>query len=161
MKRSQVFRGRGESVAQARRFAREALSDLSEETRETVELLVSELATNCVRHARSDFEITLQLARGKVRVEARDSGTGQPTPRTPEPSEPSGRGLLIIEAMSERWGVIAGAGGKTVWFEVPAALSAEPPSRRAARPGLLKRVFRGLRLCAADGLRFQELTATP
>ncbi|MBA3808923.1 MAG: ATP-binding protein [Solirubrobacterales bacterium] len=153
MKRTQAFRGRGESVAEARRFAREALTDVSEETRDAVELMVSELATNCVRHARSDFRITLELARGTVRVEARDSGQGQPTPRSPEPSEPSGRGRLIVEAMSERWGVIAGAGGKTVWFEVPTALSAEPASRERARQGLLKRVLGGLRLCAADGLR--------
>jgi anti-sigma regulatory factor (Ser/Thr protein kinase) len=105
-------------VHAARLFARAALGKQSRETLDAVELMVSELATNCVQHANSEFEITIDISNPDIRIEARDSGQGRPLPRSPGPSEPTGRGLRIVEAMSDEWGVVPSASGKTVWFKI-------------------------------------------
>jgi anti-sigma regulatory factor (Ser/Thr protein kinase) len=105
-------------VGAARRFARTALAKQSSETLDAIELMVSELATNCVQHAHSDFEIAIEVTRPRIRIEARDAGAGRPAPRSPAPSEPTGRGLRIVEAMSDDWGVVRSSHGKTVWFTI-------------------------------------------
>jgi anti-sigma regulatory factor (Ser/Thr protein kinase)/dienelactone hydrolase len=123
MMRARRFPGKGESVTAARRFVRDVLRGQPDERIEVVELMTSELATNCVRHARTGFELAIELDAGYVRVEARDTGQGRPKLRSPAPSEPTGRGLRIVEALCDSWGVTPGASGKTVWFTVS---SAEP-----------------------------------
>jgi anti-sigma regulatory factor (Ser/Thr protein kinase) len=112
---SRRFRCQPESVAAVRRFVRDVLSDQPREIVDAAELMACELATNCVRHAHTDFELTI-YAQGEIRVEVRDTNDGQPVPRSPAPVEPSGRGLLIVEAMSDTWGVTPSPTGKTVWF---------------------------------------------
>jgi len=79
--------------------------------------MASELATNCVEHAHSDFELVVQ-SQQQVRVEVRDAHPGEPKLRSPTTSEPKGRGLQIVEAMSDDWGVIRSPAGKTVWFAI-------------------------------------------
>ena len=105
------------SVAEARRFVLGALSDVPVESREVIAVMVSELATNALRHAETPFSVRVEQAPGTVRVEVADGGEGRPAVRSPEPSEPSGRGLRIVESLSDTWGVTAASGaGKTVWF---------------------------------------------
>src|SRR3954452_16754211 len=65
---------------------------------DAVELMVSELATNSVKHAHSDFKVSIKDSGGEIRVEVRDTGRGQPVLRFPAPTEPSGRRLRIVEA---------------------------------------------------------------
>jgi anti-sigma regulatory factor (Ser/Thr protein kinase) len=113
------FRNRPESVPAARRFVRSVLSEQSADTLDAVELMASELATNCVNHAQTCFEFTIEEAKRQIRVEVRDTGPGRPEPRSPTPSERTGRGLRIVEAMSETWGIELSPSGKTVWFTVP------------------------------------------
>ena len=121
MKERRAFPCRRQAVGQARRFARETLRDEPAATLEAVELMVSELATNCVQHAQSDFEITIERSAETIRVEASDDGSGgHPTRRSPSPREPTGRGLLVVEALSEAWGVDTRSEGKTVWFSLGA-----------------------------------------
>jgi anti-sigma regulatory factor (Ser/Thr protein kinase) len=115
------FEDETSSPAAARRFVREllvswGLPDLTE----TVELLVSEVVTNVVRHARTDGSIVVTRSPSGVRVEVSDSAGGEPTPLSPEPRQPSGRGLAIVDAMATRWGVATApdGSGKAVWFEV-------------------------------------------
>jgi anti-sigma regulatory factor (Ser/Thr protein kinase) len=103
-------------VAGARHFVRDILSDQPRETVEAAELMTSELATNSVRHARSDFELAVQRSRDEIRVEVSDHGRGQPVPRAPSPRERSGRGLQIVEGLAEDWGVTPSPDGKLVWF---------------------------------------------
>ncbi len=130
------FRCQPESVAAARRFVRDVLSDQDREIVDAAELMACELATNCVRHAHTDFELAIH-ARGEIRVEVRDTNHGQPVPGSPAPVEPSGRGLLIVEAMSDAWGVTPSSTGKTVWFALrprattEAAKTAASPKRKA------------------------------
>jgi anti-sigma regulatory factor (Ser/Thr protein kinase) len=119
VKDSRTFPHEVQSVPAARRFATSVLRDASTEILEAVELMVSELATNCIRHTNSGFDLTIIRSGDKIRVEATDHAGGTPTMRSPEPTDPSGRGLKIIDMLSAGWGVQSESGaGKTVWFTI-------------------------------------------
>jgi anti-sigma regulatory factor (Ser/Thr protein kinase) len=122
MRRMRTFPAIPQSVHAARRFAVDTLSGSPASTLEAVELMVSELATNCIRHERASFHMTILGSTREIRVEVTDSGSGTPTMRSPGPDEPSGRGLQIVDMLSETWGVeLEQPSGKTVWFTMPAA----------------------------------------
>jgi anti-sigma regulatory factor (Ser/Thr protein kinase) len=116
-----------ESVPKARHFAQRVLSGLPEEIVSTVALMVSELATNAVQHAATDFEVAIEQVDGEIRVEVSDNGGGQATRRSPAPSESSGRGLQLVEVMADQWGVRVAPRntGKTVWFQLVATTESE------------------------------------
>lgn len=127
MMNSRTFPHEPQSVPAARRFATSVLRDAPADVLEAVELMVSELATNCIRHTDSGFVLTITRGGGDIRVEATDHAGGTPIMRSPKPTDPSGRGLKIIDMLSAGWGVrsAAGAGsGKTVWFTVRDSTSA-------------------------------------
>src|SRR6202012_1361029 len=120
------------SAHAARGFATDALAGSPASMVEAVELMVSELATNCIRHERTSFHITILGSSQEIRVEVTDSGTGTPTMRSPGPDEPSGRGLQIVDMLSDSWGVDPeDPAGKTVWFTMPAAVAIEAGSEDA------------------------------
>lgn len=87
---------------------------------ETGELLVSELVGNAVRHtgARS-FGLRMSRRRGWVRIEVRDPSRALPclVPIVRDLDE-SGRGLLLVDRLADRWGVDLLPRGKTTWFEL-------------------------------------------
>ena len=114
------FASRSASVGAARRFTTEALAHVSPEVVDAAALMVSELATNALVHAAADFEVTIDVADASVSVEVTDAGGGFPTLRWPETSDLHGRGLHIVEELSDRWGTRAGSdgSGKTVWFTI-------------------------------------------
>ncbi len=116
MKKARRFHCQPESVAGARHFVRDVLSEEPRETVEAAELMTSELATNSVRHARSDFELAIHLSRDEIRVEVSDHGQGQPVPRFPTTQDQSGRGLQIVQELAEDWGFSPSPNGKLVWF---------------------------------------------
>lgn len=119
MRRMRTFPAVAQSVPAARRFAVGALADTPASTLEAVELMVSELATNCIRHEHSSFDISIRRTASEIRIEVTDTGAGTPTMRSPGPHEPSGRGLQIVDMLSEQWGVVPRTpSGKTVWFTV-------------------------------------------
>jgi hypothetical protein len=105
------------SATRARALVRCCLSDASPELRAKAELIVSELATNAIRHARTPFLVRL-LGRATVRVEVADGRRDPPVPRRPIGGEADGRGLVIVEAEADRWGFDQFAGGKVVWAEL-------------------------------------------
>lgn len=104
------------SIPQARRFVDEALPGSC--SADDVTLLVSELASNAVRHARSPFTVAVGCDAAIVRVEVTDDSPLLPVPQRPPVEAVTGRGLMIVEALSRRWGVEPTGSGKTVWFEV-------------------------------------------
>jgi anti-sigma regulatory factor (Ser/Thr protein kinase) len=114
---TRTFACRPAAVSAARELVRSTLDGHDAELIDAAELMISELASNCVRHAQTDFEVRIS-ARDEVRIEVRDSGEGAPRVLSPTPREPTGRGLRIVAAMSRRWGVIAEPKGKVVWFTV-------------------------------------------
>jgi anti-sigma regulatory factor (Ser/Thr protein kinase) len=133
MRQARRFHCQAESVAGARHFVRDLLSDQPREIVEAAELMTSELSTNCVRHARSDFELAIHLSRDEIRVEVSDRGRGQPVLRSPTPQEQSGRGLRIVQELSAAWGIIPSPNGKLVWFTLPLRMHAgEHKSRSTA-----------------------------
>ncbi len=128
MKNTRSFPHEPQSVPAARRFAISVLGGSAPETLEAIELMVSELATNCIRHTDSGFELTIIRSGQDIRIEASDQAGGTPTMRSPKPTDASGRGLKIIDMLSLRWGVRSeGSSGKTVWFTI--ADRAPAPSR--------------------------------
>lgn len=112
-------------VAVARRFARAALDEWGI-VAEDIPLLVSELATNAVLHARSDFQIRIIAYEERVRVEVTDHNTRLPAFTVVPEDAYSGRGLMLVQASAAAWGVEAHSDeGKTIWFEVPATANHE------------------------------------
>jgi anti-sigma regulatory factor (Ser/Thr protein kinase) len=121
MKEARSFPHAVTSVSQARRYVTAALDDVPADVMDSIALMVSELATNACKHAATDFVVSVEQADGRIRVEVTDGGSGEPVARTPSTSELSGRGLQIVQALSDDWGVIPAEGsGKTVWFSVTA-----------------------------------------
>jgi anti-sigma regulatory factor (Ser/Thr protein kinase) len=92
----------------------DALAHLEPELVADLELMVSELATNSVRHAMSGFEVRVVEEEEQVCVAVTDHGDGTPVPRHPTAADPTGRGLLIVERLAERWAIEVPPDGKTV-----------------------------------------------
>jgi len=108
------------SVGHARRFCSATLEGwgVAGELIDTCVLLVSELATNAVLHARTPFTVTIER-RPALRVEVHDEDPRLPHPRDYGPEASSGRGLHLVEALAQSSGTVThAAGGKSVWFEL-------------------------------------------
>ncbi len=119
MNATRSFPAARHSVTAARRFAWRTLDGTPHEVREAVELMISELATNCIRHVQASFELSIHRTPEEIRVEVSDPGSGTPAMRFPGPNDPTGRGLRIVDMLSDEWGVRpASPAGKTVWFRV-------------------------------------------
>ena len=88
---------------------------------QVIELLTGELVANAVVHgpAGGRLEVRLDVTTTMVRVAVSDAGDGVPVAGRPQPTDPGGRGLALVEALAADWGTApVAAGGKTVWFEV-------------------------------------------
>lgn len=110
------------SAYHLRRIARLLLKEWQlEELTDKVELALTELVTNVYRHT-GDRHCTIVFTapHGAVRVEVTDTSPQLPTLHTDfNPNTLSGRGLLLLDAVADKWDVIhpTEEGGKTVWFE--------------------------------------------
>ncbi|MFG2679627.1 SpoIIE family protein phosphatase [Streptomyces sp. NPDC048392] len=130
------------SVAAARRFALAALDGTASDLADTVQLLVSELVTNVVLHARTEVEVSVARLDGRVRVEVGDRRPGRGlVPRHCSPYAGTGQGLALVERLASRYGADSGDGGKTVWFELWPDGPPPPPSgwETAGPPGTAER----------------------
>ncbi|MFI1731805.1 ATP-binding protein [Streptomyces acidicola] len=90
------------------------------ELADAAELALTELVTNVVRHVPGRrCGICFLLLPGAVRVEVSDSCPRLPVPGSGNVLSDSGRGLLLVEAVTDRWGVTPrpDGSGKIVWFE--------------------------------------------
>jgi anti-sigma regulatory factor (Ser/Thr protein kinase) len=87
------------------------------------ELVASELTANAVLHAQAGdcdcFDVRLMPGNERLRIEVADAGSSLPHQKAPASSAETGRGLLLVEALCGRWGVVRETpGGKTVWAEL-------------------------------------------
>ncbi|MFD4633037.1 ATP-binding protein [Streptomyces sp. NPDC058284] len=123
--RERFYRRERRSVPAARAFTAAALADwgIRGERADDITLCVSELTTNALLHGvppGRGFRLSLRLDRGGdvLRVEVHDSGGGRPELDLREGGDAeSGRGLLLVAALADRWGVVARQPGKVVWCE--------------------------------------------
>ena len=117
------FDGGDRAPSLARHAVRERLDgELDEDAAYDIHVVVSELVANAVRHGGAhgpdSVTVSLTLEPDRVRVEVEDPGPGFEPPARPEPRESGGgRGLVLLERMTSRWGV-SREGASRVWFEV-------------------------------------------
>ncbi|MEV0778916.1 ATP-binding protein [Streptomyces sp. NPDC050428] len=94
---------------------------------------VTELLTNVHRHAQPDKTCTvdIKLLLDRLTVAVHDHDPRLPTVKEADPLDMCGRGLALIQAVSESWGVRPeGDAGKVIWFTLPAPSTAAPPRHR-------------------------------
>jgi anti-sigma regulatory factor (Ser/Thr protein kinase) len=116
------------SAARARQFVEQTLGAWEcDDFLDASRLLVSELVTNAVLHARTELDLVVRAIRTGIRVEVRDHDPAEPVLRHYEDEAMTGRGLALVAELATRWGVDRHPDGKAVWFE----LDERPRQRRA------------------------------
>lgn len=118
------------SVGAARRFVRQVLLDGGlEDAVDVTTLLVSELATNAVLHARTDFAVEVSADREGVRVEVLDGSDVPAQHRQNSNAAATGRGVAMVDRLASSWGSYPASArsgfAKGVWFTVPLAGAAD------------------------------------
>jgi anti-sigma regulatory factor (Ser/Thr protein kinase) len=122
------------SARQARRFVSETLILWGDDPLvESAALLVSELVTNAVIHARSEVGLVVSHAgaHATVRIEVRDSSGRAVRMGSFETDTTSGRGVALVDALAARWGIVNESCGKLVWFELDKDLGTHLENRQA------------------------------
>ncbi len=116
-----VAPGDPEALTGARHMIRAAVRAWGAgERADEVELVADELITNALMHTEGSAIVTLRVLTGserRLRVEVEDSSSALPRRREAGESGVSGRGLLLVELLTDVWGVEARGGGKAVWCE--------------------------------------------
>jgi CheY-like chemotaxis protein/anti-sigma regulatory factor (Ser/Thr protein kinase) len=107
------------TVPLAREFVRRWLHDSgADHVFDEASLIVTELATNAVLHASSPYEVRLSRSDGVVRIEVADGDPGTPEPQPFSAVAESGRGVVIVSAISAAWGIETQPNGKVTWAEL-------------------------------------------
>lgn len=138
------------SVGVARRFTVDTLRRWGRDDLTTTgALLVTELVTNAILHARTMVQLCLELRDEIIRVEVRDGSSIRPALRDHGLHATTGRGLNLVSRLAAAWGVDVGGSGKTVWahlaedaadessehlFAVPDLSAPDPDEPEADRP---------------------------
>jgi anti-sigma regulatory factor (Ser/Thr protein kinase) len=131
-----------DAVMHARRFTARTLRRWKvEDVADEVLLVVSELVTNALVHTQGAVRVDLTLRGDRVRVCVIDSSPRAPAkPVIVDWESTGGRGLLLVEAVSEAFGSMPVAGGKQVWSEIvvpqgePAPADSPPRTERGGPP---------------------------
>ncbi|WRZ47679.1 ATP-binding protein [Streptomyces sp. NBC_01314] len=113
------------AVPEARRALRELLRQWGRPGRsEIAELLTSELVTNALIHTDHDAVLTATVSPCGLHVEVRDFVGRRPKPRVPNADDSThGRGLFLVQALADAWGVRTHGVGKSVWFDLDGGLT--------------------------------------
>ena len=120
MDRKEQFAPEAANVRAARVMVREAL--FSTDDAQVAAVLTSELSANAVDHARTPFTVGVSRdEQGALTVEVHDHSPELPALLPLDPRALRGRGLHLVDALAEEWGVtMIHDDGKTVWFRLPA-----------------------------------------
>jgi anti-sigma regulatory factor (Ser/Thr protein kinase) len=111
---------RPESVGDARSFLRKRFCpEHDARVVESAVLLVSELVTNTVRYGSPPVAVEIDCDQTHtLQVRVSDASPELPVPSQSGPDDERGRGLAIVDFLSDDWGVDPAEGGKTVWFRI-------------------------------------------
>lgn len=112
-------RGLG-SVPEARHFVVDTLESWEMSAcAARAELPASELVTNALRYSNKDIAVVVKADRDQVLVEVHDTAPAFPAVRRRGDEADSGRGLVLVDALVDRWGYDASSDlTKRVWFEL-------------------------------------------
>jgi hypothetical protein len=103
----------------ARRFVTEVLRERGDtDLIEDATMIVSEMATNAVVHARSRFQVAVHFQRGTVTLSVSDTSPALPAARRPAPSDANCHGLQVVGALARDWGYSPARAGKSAWAEL-------------------------------------------
>jgi anti-sigma regulatory factor (Ser/Thr protein kinase) len=107
------------SLREGRRFVAKTLREWNagEETIEPVMLVANELVANAIVHAHSAPVLSLEAAGADLLLRVTDDAGSLTVARRATPGDDGGRGLVLVEALSDRWGVDASDSGKSVWVK--------------------------------------------
>lgn len=111
----------GTATRSARALVRDlcaTTTSVGPQTVETAVLLVTELVTNAIEHGGGTAVVDAEVDRTRLRVAVADSDPRLPTAQLAAIDAERGRGLLLVEALSSRWGATPQGAGKSVWFEL-------------------------------------------
>lgn len=117
---SLAFVGVPSAIPAVRRFATGTLT--AWQARELVDdaaVVVTELATNAVRHASSAFKVCVSRGEFAVRIAIEDVSVQPPERRDPSPHMIGGIGVAMVEKLCAGWGTDLSPDGKVVWAELP------------------------------------------
>ncbi len=106
------------TIAEARQFVQEHLErwDVPDAVLRDLELVTSELVTNAMVHGGAPVDVRLQLDGTRVVLEVQDDAASNlPRPQDPDDDDEHGRGLRIVETLSDEWGMRSTDRGKCVW----------------------------------------------
>ena len=114
------LKGSPDAGAEARRALSKLRGDLDPPLMETMRLLVTELVTNSVKHARAEnVVLKVLVGRSSVWTEVTDEGPGFDPATTGFPrDDKTGWGLFLVERLAHRWGVAKEGHNTKVWFEL-------------------------------------------
>lgn len=114
-----MFSPKPDSVAEIRAFTRRATSALDPAVQDDVVLMVSELATNALLHAEGGIDVAIDCTDQALQVSVTDGGNGIPVLQPADLLRPFGRGLRIVDELSDDWGSSrSDVGGTVVWFRL-------------------------------------------
>jgi anti-sigma regulatory factor (Ser/Thr protein kinase) len=110
-----------ECARQARQAVATACRDLARDVVEIAQLLTSELVTNALQHGSGHIAVEITRSANRLRVSVDDDGPRPPRRMAAGPDAVHGRGLILVESLATKWGVIPRGTGKRVWFELRTA----------------------------------------
>jgi anti-sigma regulatory factor (Ser/Thr protein kinase) len=135
-----TLRPEPQAVAAARRFVKRTLTQWGQASHvDTACLLVSEILTNAVHHARTPIGLRLHHTTREIVTEITDDSTHLPRCRLPGPDDENGRGLMLVDALASDWGSRPAETGKTVWFTLAVDPVRNPGPDATASPSPLPR----------------------
>lgn len=107
-----------QAARQARSWLRGALEGWPDGAVEVAQLLLSELATNAVLHARTGFDVVAAVQPERARIGVEDLNRARPLPKRYREDAVTGRGMHLVATLADAWGMERRPGGKLVWFEI-------------------------------------------
>jgi anti-sigma regulatory factor (Ser/Thr protein kinase) len=108
-----------DSARAARHYVTARLAMADESLSGDVSIVVTELAANAVRHARSAFTVTIARSAHSIRIAVQDNAPLVPGADGGQVEVKQGHGLSVVAELARRWGVDRRPGGKMVWAELP------------------------------------------